>query len=170
LESIAEKYQPKNIFSNLPKQNKFSEALRETESNIHFLGVSFKLKYQGNKKIDWVASLREENKRTKHKSKAQQEEDFGKMTGYLEREIKPFTGLHIIKFPSLTNLKELNQWTHTLAKKDAAGNYIAYKRFYLGYEMKKKVLSPALGGIERGFVGQKNENFNLKPVALTFKT
>ncbi|CAI2165152.1 7714_t:CDS:2 [Funneliformis geosporum] len=91
LESIVEKYQPKNIFSNLPQQTKFRESILEIESNLHFLRIGFDLKYKGNKKIDWVASLQAKIKsRDKNRTKTQQEEDFTKMTNYLAREHMSF--------------------------------------------------------------------------------
>ncbi|MCE8169231.1 MAG: hypothetical protein I3273_03870 [Candidatus Moeniiplasma glomeromycotorum] len=171
LESIAEKYQPKNIFSNLPPQNKFRESLSEIKGNIHFLRVSFDLKYKSHKKIDWLASLQTKIKgRIDNRTKTQKEADFAKMTNYLEREYNPFIRRHLNQFPFLNNLKELNQWVHTLTKKEAVANKIIFARFYLGWNMKKKVISPAQGGIEkRSFGDLKNEKFGLEPIALNFK-
>jgi hypothetical protein len=114
---VAEKYQPKNIFSNPPTQKKFEESIGETENNIGLLREGFNLKYKGNKKIDWLTSFKEYTKKDKNRTKTQQEEDFGKLTNYLEREYNPFIRSHINWFSSLTSLKELNQWTHILAEK-----------------------------------------------------
>ena len=171
LESIVEKYQPKNIFSSLPTQKKFKEVIMESKINLHFLRESFDLKYKSNKKIDWVASLRELAKRKiKNKSKTQQEEDFGKMTGYLEREYNSFVGLHINEFPSLNNLKELNQWAHTLIKREGIASNIIFARFFLGRRMGKKVVSPLRGGWKIETYGNlKNEKFGLEPVVKIFK-
>jgi hypothetical protein len=170
LESVAEKYQ-QNIFSSLPKQKKFEESLSEARTNLHFLRTSFTLKYKSEKKIDWVASLWEYKKRDKSKTKIQQEKDFAKMTNHLEREINPFIGVHINKFPSLTNLKELNQWTNILARKMAAASRVAFDRFALAEKMGKKILSPAKeeGIVKKTFTKQKNEKFGLEPVVVIFK-
>ena len=91
------------------------------------------------------------------------------MTNYLEREHKPFIRLHINKFPSLNNLKELNHWVYTLAKKEAIANRIVFKRYFLGLDINKKVLSPVREGTRtEPFARLKNEKFDLEPFALNY--
>lgn len=169
LERLAEKYQ-QDIFFNRPNQDKFEKEIKETRLSFYFLFANFKLKYKSNKKIDWLASLREfTDSKKDNKTKTQKEEDFEKVISYMEREIKPFVVAHTNKFTSLTSLKELNQWANTLARKNAAASRLAVENWYRAQEIDKKVLSPATEGkTTLRYVNIKNEKFDLFPVVTIY--
>lgn len=171
MDKVGKKYQ-QDIFFSQPNQEKFGKGIEETRTNFYYLMISFMLKYKNNKKIDWKASLRWFTEGKVNKTKTEEKEDFEKVVNYVEREaINPFITDKALKFPSLTSLKELNQWTNTMDLKECIGSKLAFDNYFRAQEIGKIVPSP---GKKEGqetirYTNIKNEKFNLNPVVVIFK-
>ncbi|WNE40958.1 MAG: hypothetical protein mread185_000415 [Mycoplasmataceae bacterium] len=119
-EEIASKYQ-KEVFLTLPKkQNKFEEALRQTNYWFFFAGYNIDFPHKENGEIDWIESLKQlsKSRRTKKiRDKIESEKIYKENKEEIELQINAFFYVHAKKFPEISNLAELNQWINIEAQK-----------------------------------------------------
>ncbi|WP_322632432.1 hypothetical protein [endosymbiont DhMRE of Dentiscutata heterogama] len=173
-EKIGEKYQQDIFWSlNPPDQSKFDQAPREAELELFFLSYAFDLEYKNNGEIDWKATLQSATTSEKQgggKKRPKKEEQWQKIIDYIEGEINPFIVEHGKKFPNLTNLTELNQWTKDLATKMRIVEHLFFKRWQLAEKMKKKIPPPhQTKTISTNDPKLKNKKFDLQPVLTIYK-